>query len=146
MTFLLGFLRIGNYSKVFGRWCGSGAEDVLGKVIQHLQSWPNQRCPKMQDLQADLTSHICVVNACKCIHVLKILGPMANGMVALSPSVDILFRVHVLRILRFTVAVSWLKKLPHMSLHSLLHKLIAWFSLIFPFLGCLRQLEREEYP
>ena len=73
---------------MFGRWCGSAADDVLGKVVEHLQSWPNQRCPKMQALQAEVTSHICVVNACKCIHVLKTLSALETGKLALFPNID----------------------------------------------------------
>ena len=82
------YLRNGSYSNVFGRWCGSAADDVLGKVVEHLQSWPNQRCPKMQALQAEVTSHICVVNACKCIHVLKTLSALETGRLALFPNID----------------------------------------------------------
>ena len=39
----------------------------------------------MQELQAEVTSHMCVVNACKCIHVLKRLSPMGTGRTALFP-------------------------------------------------------------
>ncbi|CAK9090210.1 Modification methylase NlaIV (M.NlaIV) (Cytosine-specific methyltransferase NlaIV), partial [Durusdinium trenchii] len=64
----------GTYSKVFGRWCGQSPADTLEAVQEQLKGLPNPKCVKMQILQAEVTSDVCVVNACKCIHVLKTPG------------------------------------------------------------------------
>ncbi|CAK9088328.1 unnamed protein product [Durusdinium trenchii] len=42
--------------------------------LEQLKGLPNPKCVKMQILQAEVTSDVCVVNACKCIHVLKTPG------------------------------------------------------------------------
>lgn len=49
-------------------------------ILVQLDSWPVKGCKKIQKLKAEVSDDVCVVNACKCIHVLKSL---AHGSVIL---------------------------------------------------------------
>eukprot|EP00435_Cladocopium_sp_Y103_P068502 s117_g31.t1 len=66
--------RNGNYSRTFGRWCGSKPAAVRDQVLQHLDTLNGIRgVEELKARVADGSSGetMVLINACKCMHVIK---------------------------------------------------------------------------
>ena len=70
----LSCFRNGNYSRTFGRWCGSKPAVVRDQVLQHLDTLKGIRgVEELKARVADGSSGetMVLINACKCMHVIK---------------------------------------------------------------------------